>query len=118
MKIVRNNQDIELTLAELRDAHAEYQRHIILSEIHNELEDTFVRNCCDFGAIDAFCHEIGLTDCELVSEIEDEYQIHCDNYSVFGLETPSVDSIVESVLDSYGFNNWLERYYETKRHSA
>ena len=109
MKIIRNNETIELTLEELRDAHEEYQQHLIRHEIEDEI--AYITDGALYGGdtLGEFCEQNDMSVEDLYDEIYDVYRIHCDNYSVFGLETPPVSNIVGDVLDSYNFFEWADR---------
>lgn len=109
MKIVRNNEAIELTVEELRDAHEEYQQYLIQHDIRDELECVVDGACYAGDTLEGFCKANSMSVEDMCEEIYDEYRIHCDNYSVFGLETPPVHDIVVSVLESYNFFDWAER---------
>ena len=106
MKIVRDGHEYELTQAEIESAHREWENDFVLSEIRYELESEALKTLGDDMLLYKFCEHNGITDDELVAEIADEYRIHCENYDAFGLDKPSIRSVVESVLDDYDFYNY------------
>ena len=108
MKIIRNGIEIELTEEELRNAHNEFHSNWIRDEIIYTVENECAALLDDERPPQAFLDEIGMSFDEMISDIEDEYRIHCENYECFGLDEPNVKEFVINALSDYGFYNYCE----------
>ena len=108
MKIIRNNIEIELTPAELRDAYNEFHRNQIRLSIINAVENECYTFFDEERPPQEFLDEIGMTFDEMIDDIEDEYRIHCENYDYFGLDEPNVNEFTVNSLDDYGFYKYCD----------
>lgn len=98
MNIQRDGHVYELTGAELKAAADEYEREYVYLDIRDEFEIQ--------DSIDEFMQDMHIDKYEMLEEMLDLYYYRKENW----FQMPTIKGIVESVLDDYGYYDYIDEH--------